>query len=356
MDSDSEKQFFKKFIGKIFVTNIICTIGVIIYLSIVFLLCFKYASFQEISYFEDLEINIDKANSNYDAAMTLDECVCNSSLVIDGEYPQKAQVEDAEEKYALIVISDTSEFTLKENKEKSKQKYINGIWLDAPYVYTSLKEIGFKPENIKVLTSESNPDFNESQMVSALHELKEEQFNGSYNNTATIANIINAIDELDIGREDTFVFVVTGHGDKNYISLEADSDDIYAEQLHDIFKNTKPNKGLIFIDSCGSGELASKLSLDDYVVISSVVNDSIGFADRYFSNVRTFFQNLNTMSTDENHDGKISLKEAVYKTRKDALAYHGVKKYQTSVKMQMFVGKKTSADMWLANWNYPLDK
>ncbi|MFH1636950.1 MAG: hypothetical protein ABIB71_00830 [Candidatus Woesearchaeota archaeon] len=289
-------------------------------------------------------------------------------------YVEEQDIEDAAEKYALIVIGDTQGFRLKDAIKPLDERFVNSIWLDAPYVYTSLKELGFKKENIRVLVPEAKPDFDDPQMAAALQELKEEQFDGKYDNLARKANIIDAISHFDIDENDTFVLAISSHlnGWSGGISLSADCDDLYADEIDSLLDITVPEKGLFFLDICGSGKFISGLSLEDYVVVASTKGDKNGWTDRNFSNIRYFFQNLADMRADKNFDGKVSIKESFYKTRKDARAhmksidsflieYFGgaankkneMKDY--SIMMKMVVGENSSGDMWLSDWAYPFE-
>lgn len=252
----------------------------------------------------------------------------------------------------------------------------NGFWLGGVRVYDSLREMGFQPENMRFLFSTGDPDFADTLEARAIQMVKEEQFNDSYDNKATEANIniqLNRFAGL-VDSNDIFVMYIGTHGAESMLELEADG---YfgawtVREVQESVDKINPGFGVLYSDACHSGAFIKKMNLPEYVLISTTGEHTYGWGDRYFSGGSYFFQNLTDGEADANVDGKITVLEAFNRAQqegynhmqridgylRDTYNWEGFGNYQTqvasgqiSVQQNMIVGNKSSYDFYLFDTN-----
>lgn len=185
--------------------------------------------------------------------------------------------------------------------------------------------MGFQPENIRFLYSRGDPDFNDTLEARAIQMVKDEQFNGTYDNKATEANINIQLRRFAglVDNNDIFVMYIGTHGAPSFLELEADG--YFAswtvQEVQAAVDKINPGFGLLYSDACHSGAFIKQLNLPEYVLISTTGEHTYGWGDRYFSGGAYFFQNMTDGEADTNIDGKITVMEAYTRAQSEADAH-----------------------------------
>lgn len=250
----------------------------------------------------------------------------------------------------------------------------NGFWLGGVRVYDSLREMGFQPENMRFLFSTGDPDFADTLESRAIQRVKEEQFNNTYDNKATKANIniqLNRFAGL-VDSNDIFALYIGTHGAESILELEADG---YfgiwtVNEVQKSVDKINPGFGLLYSDACHSGAFIKQLELPEYVVMSTTGEHTYGWGDRYFSGGSFFFQNMTDPQADTNVDGLITVNEAYIRGGIESQAHMnsiddylhytynwgGFGSYETematgevSVEQRMVVGSSVNADFYFVD-------
>lgn len=250
----------------------------------------------------------------------------------------------------------------------------NGFWLGGVRVYDSLREMGFQPENMRFLFSTGDPDFTDTLEARAIQMVKEEQFNDTYDNKATKANINIQLQRFAglVDSNDIFAMYIGTHGSENMLELEADGY-FGAWSVHEVQKSVdkiNPGFGLLYSDACHSGAFIEQMNLPEYVLMSTTGEHTYGWGDRYFSGGSFFFQNMTDSQADTNVDGLITVNEAYVRGGIESQAHMqridsylenqynwgGFGNYQTqvatgqiSVEQRMVVGSTSSADFYFVD-------
>ncbi|MBI1968972.1 caspase family protein [Candidatus Woesearchaeota archaeon] len=243
----------------------------------------------------------------------------------------------------------------------------NFFSLSGARVYDSLRELGFQPENVRVLHP-GQPSFDDPMEARAFAALQEEQFNGTYDTEATQQNLMDILDEFTVRIDDNDIFVVYlgTHGAPSFLEMERDfplTNAFIQERLGKI----RPGLGILYLDSCSSGTFIRSLDLPEYVLIS-LTGDMLGWGDRYFSGGAYFFENLNDPEADANVDGHVTIEEAFILADREAAEHRkriepylleqynwqgadpAVAITQFSVQPTMIRGEKTDPDFSFVEW------
>ncbi|MDI6737594.1 MAG: C13 family peptidase [Nanoarchaeota archaeon] len=277
--------------------------------------------------------------------------------------------EDEVTRYAFVVVASGRG---ERSPDLSDPIDKNFFWLGGVRVYDSLRQMGFEPENIRFLYSRGDPDFNETLESRAIQIVKKEQFNNTYDNKATEANINIQLKRFSllVDNNDIFVLYIGTHGAENMLELEADG--YFAawtvKEVQEAVDKINPGFGILYSDACHSGAFIKQLNLPEYVLISTTGEHTYGWGDRYFSGGSYFFQNMTDGEADTNIDGKITLMEAYTRAQAEANAHmqridsylenqynwDGFGGYESevatghiSVQQTMVVGNASSPDFYL---------
>lgn len=217
-------------------------------------------------------------------------------------------------KYALVVVGSS-----RGERGTSLTDPIdrNSFFLGGVRVYKHLREMGFPRENIFFLYADGRPDFTEPLEAETIAELRQYEFNGSYSNVASQANLETIINQLKdrVTENDTFAMYLGTHGDPEMLEMEVDGfDPLTYSELQQSVNKIRPKQGLLLVDACHSGALVAKLNLPNYVVIASTQSNTYGWVDRDYTTGANFFENLTDPESDENIDGQITMREAFDQT------------------------------------------
>ncbi len=251
----------------------------------------------------------------------------------------------------------------------------NYNWLNLTLTYKHLQELNF--DEIEILYSDADPDFNEKLNAKVVKEIKQKYMKKSpllWN--ASIKNLERLVDEFakKVDDNDLFVLVISTHGDPRFLEMAA-SEDLSYLKLNRIVKKVNPGYGIIYIDACHSGPYIKKLKgLDSYVMISTT-GDYYGWGDRTFSGSSYFFENLTDPEADKNVDGFVTIQEAFNRAKKEAvehmqrIEHYLLKEYnwdesgnssdllkQVSVIPTIIVGKNVSKEFYLLDYLYFIRK
>jgi len=289
-----------------------------------------------------------------------------AALLSNGSVKDEAPRTEENEsvRYALIMTGSTrgeSGLSLADPLDR------NFFSLSTARVYDSLRDLGFQPENIRVLHP-GQPSFDDPMEERAFAALQEEQFNGTYNTAATQQNLRNILKDFyaRVDDNDIFVIYIGTHGAPSFLEMELDlplRDTFIQEEL----ENIHPGLGLLYLDSCSSGTFIRSLDLPEYVLVS-MTGDMLGWGDRYFSGGSYFFENLGEPEADANVDGHVTIEEAFTLADREAAEHRkriepyllgqynwqgadpAVAITQFSVQPTMIRGEKTDPDFSFVEW------
>ena len=230
----------------------------------------------------------------------------------------------------------------------------NFFWLGGVRVYAALRDMGFDAKNITVLYADGMPDFDDPLEARSIKMIKEEQFNGTYDNRASKENILAQLRVFSekVTDNDIFMFYLGTHGAPEMVEVQVGDTELTPREIQNELTNVRPLFGLFYSDACHSGAFIKKLNLPKYVLISTTTDHTYGWGDRFFSGGATFFQALKDPESDANVDGNITIKEAyVYAQEKSFahmkridsyLRYKYIYSYKTWNYTSLFEGEKIS--------------
>lgn len=274
-------------------------------------------------------------------------------------------------KYAFVVVGSGRGERAPELSDPIDKNF---FWLGGVRVYESLRQMGFKAENIRFLYSTGDPDFTETLEAKAIKMVKKEQFNNDYDNKATEDNINLHLRRFAgfVDSNDIFVMYIGTHGAPNFLELEADGyfSDWSVQEVQEGVDKINPGFGILYSDACHSGAFIAQMNLPEYVLMSTTGEHTYGWGDRYFSGGAFFFQNMTDSEADTNVDGLITVNEAYIRggiegkehmQRIDDYLHYtynwgGFGSYETeittgqiSVEQRMVIGDVSSADFYFVD-------
>lgn len=222
-------------------------------------------------------------------------------------------------------------------------------------IYDSLKKMGYPVENIKVFYYDAQEGLKETSNHGKLQAMCKEQFDGRYDNKATLQNLKQALqdlaqttheyDEVNVymsgaGTLQGGIYIAVENKDfkprrwtwdnmvKAYLNsrgkLIETIDDTCAEMerlgsqrikinpetLEELIKDIRAREQIFVFDSSYSGKAGQVLGTNKRVVFTSSSPDSICLEGRNESFGRFFYGAMANPYSDNNADGKITLKEA----------------------------------------------
>ncbi|MDD4878810.1 MAG: C13 family peptidase, partial [Candidatus Nanoarchaeia archaeon] len=196
-----------------------------------------------------------------------------------------------EDKYALVVIGSTDIGNYYGIPEQD-----NPFNAAGRRMYNQLKMLGFEDENMIFLSSER----------ASSRKLEE-----------TLKEFSGKIDSNDL-----FVAYISTHGSPFALMFDNDGRESFStSEIENAFEQVQPKLGLLYLESCYSGSVASDLELPRYVIVSSTGKHTPSYSDTSFSSGIEFFSEFLENSSDLNADGLVSIAEAFVKSNEDALAY-----------------------------------
>ncbi|MDI6737523.1 MAG: C13 family peptidase [Nanoarchaeota archaeon] len=231
-----------------------------------------------------------------------------------------------QDKYALVVIGSTNIGNYYGFSEQDNPFNASGRG-----VYNELKMLGFKDENMKFISGE----------------------------TASARKVEDAADEFaqKVDNNDLFVAYIGTHGSPFALMFDNDGRESFTTtEIERAFEKVNPKLGVLYLDSCYSGNVISDLELPRYVLVSSTGKHSYSFSDTFFSPGISFFSQFSDSSADLNHDGHVTIAEAFAKSNEDTLAYQQERisagsemAARAGFEQMMYVGSQASPYYYLAD-------
>ncbi len=163
-------------------------------------------------------------------------------------------------------------------------------------VYNELKMLGFKEENMQFITGE----------------------------TASARKIEDAARDFaqKVDSNDLFVAYIGTHGSPFALMFDNDGRESFTtSEIERAFEQVNPKLGMLYLDSCYSGNVISDLELPKYILVSSTGKHTSSYSDTGFSPGIEFFSQFSSSDADLNNDGHITIAEAFEKSNENALAY-----------------------------------
>ncbi|MBD3304124.1 hypothetical protein GF343_03190 [Candidatus Woesearchaeota archaeon] len=192
-----------------------------------------------------------------------------------------AAVINPEEKYAVICAGyDIEHSSLGEPCER--------FVAEQCHVYKDLLDMGYKPENIKVLMPEGlDVVHSDSHFPGGFQELKHAYADSSYCHEATEANLESVLREMStkVDGNDTFVFYLGSHGNSSYnfddgefrknsyVGLSNGKEVMHDHELCDYVKDIDGEKEFYFIDACYSSGFAEEGAKQDGIWVAACTKD-----------------------------------------------------------------------------------
>ncbi|MBR9683442.1 hypothetical protein GOV03_02790 [Candidatus Woesearchaeota archaeon] len=249
-------------------------------------------------------------------------------------YTMEAERNNPVDKYAVIVVGSAIE----RESDNLDPMVKNSFWLNSTYVFKHLKDAGF---NTYILYADGKPDFSEKVNGETISYLKKHKFKGPARwHEASFNNLENLLNKLSkkVDNNDVFVLSISTHGKPDELDLENGDYVLKPNKLTDMLSKINPGFGLVYVDACSSGDYIKKLRLKDYVLIASTPENEDGWGVRDFSTDRFFFRNMMDPASDANVDGKVTIEEALEKTKKDSIEYQArVRDYMLNEYKQVIV-------------------
>ena len=198
-----------------------------------------------------------------------------------------AAVINPEEKYAVLVAGYDAEHTgFFGTGPKTNERFL----MEQCKVYHDLLEMGFEPENIRVLIPGGlDPKHSDSHYPEGWEALKKAYADDSYSHDATEDNLERVLRGMSgkVDGNDTFMFYMTTHGNEglefddatykfkrpSYAAINNGRDDVHDYELADYCSGIEGGKEIYFIDSCHSGGFAKEIGRGDDICITACKKD-----------------------------------------------------------------------------------
>ena len=198
-----------------------------------------------------------------------------------------AAIINPEEKYAVVVAGYDAEGTgFFGMGPKTNERFL----MEQCQIYHDLLDMGFEPENIRVLIPGGlDPKHSDSHYPEGWEELKKAYSDDSYSHNATEANLEKILRGMStkVDGNDTFVFYLTTHGNEglefddktyefrrpSYAAINNGRDQVHDYELAEYAKGIEGGREIYFIDSCHSGGFAKELGKGNDVCIAACRKD-----------------------------------------------------------------------------------
>lgn len=163
-------------------------------------------------------------------------------------------------------------------------------------MYNELKMLGFADENMVFISGENAS----SRKIESV-----------------VKDFAQKVDSNDL-----FVAYIGTHGSPFALMFDNDGNESFStSEIEGAFEEVNPKLGVLYLDSCYSGNVISDLELPKYVLVSSTGQHSPSFSDTTFSPGINFFGQFLDSAADMNEDGYVTIAEAFANSNEDALAY-----------------------------------
>lgn len=231
-----------------------------------------------------------------------------------------------EDKYALVVIGSTNIGHYYGISERDNPFNASGKG-----VYNELKMLGFRDENMIFIGGER----------------------------ATARKIEQIVQDFSqkVDSNDLFVAYIGTHGSPFALMFDNDGRESFSTtEIENAFGQVNPKLGVLYLDSCYSGNVISDLELPKYVLVSSTGKHTRSYSDTTFSSGISFFSQFSDPAADLNNDGHVSIAEAFIASNEDSLNYQqqcinqGVEIAATAgFEQMMYVGSQSSPYYYFAD-------
>ena len=218
-------------------------------------------------------------------------CTTSSRFMPNSENIASPPRSNFEDKYALVVIGSIDIGHYYGIREQDNPFNASGR-----RVFNELKKLGFKEENMVFIGGE----------------------------TASSRKVKDAVEGFaqKVDSNDLFVAYIGTHGSPFALMFDNDGRESFtATEIENAFEQVKPGLGVLYLDSCYSGNVISDLELPRYVLASSTGRHTPSYSDTSFSPGIRFFSEFSSADADLNNDGRVSIAEAFITSNEDALAY-----------------------------------
>ncbi len=249
---------------------------------------------------------------------------CMPTISIENLLPPNhlSAVQNPVERYAVLISAATEVNT----KYNSNLDPIDDDCdsLNLFRAYATLVNNSYPDEHIFVLYSDGrrtpnfyagNPDISK--------RIKEKQFSGRYDNTASEANIEAVLDGLKnrLDDNDKFVFYIAAHGDcGGSIYLETGSY-ITPDEFKQYITGWKSNSNWFLLTNCFGGTTLDMCSPDNVCMFSATESNTLAWSDRNWCGGERFLKYKADLANDANKDGVVDAKEAAQKVEQEGAAY-----------------------------------
>ncbi len=180
--------------------------------------------------------------------------------------------------------------------ESENPKYFANF---APTTIESLIKLGFKEENIFILSATEIPNLAFSSM-----QLNKKSLFTAIN---TISSKSTEHDELFVSFEGHGTVTAKGVG---ILGKDNENEFINVTELDKKLSQIKMKFGVAIINSCNSGAGAKTIGKENFIAISPTTAELLAYGAKESSLVTNFLQSMTELKGDKDSDGKISILEA----------------------------------------------
>ncbi|MBI4146843.1 caspase family protein [Candidatus Woesearchaeota archaeon] len=194
-------------------------------------------------------------------------------------------IDNPADKHAVIVIGyDTDDRIFRFNDASDM------FYADAAKVYDDLLRMGFKAENIKVLTPDGDfhPRGNYANLARAFSDT-------SYNHSGSEENLKQTLEQMaqKADHNDTFTLYVAAHGlnenGTSFVGLRNGTDTMTDQELREYTKNINAGTELYVVGACHSGGFAEQLGQGRDIAVSACSSNQPAITDIYGNSLTAYF-------------------------------------------------------------------
>jgi hypothetical protein len=201
-----------------------------------------------------------------------------------------------EERYAVVVAGfdwDEKCGIFGTSSRPNPQWFMN----ETCKAYTDLLEMGFKPENIRVLSPDEAPrDTSYFKATAGYNQFRAALDDGSYNHDATRANVTKTLEDMarKVDGNDVFVMYAGTHGNTNfngdsYISLDNGNQRMNWKELKKASDGIDAGREIYVVDACHSGDFTGLADETHEESVAASKDSQVAYSDTYGDSFARYF-------------------------------------------------------------------
>ncbi|MBU0615909.1 MAG: C13 family peptidase, partial [Nanoarchaeota archaeon] len=203
-----------------------------------------------------------------------------------------------EERYAVVVAGfdwDEAAGPFGMYRRDNPQWFMN----ETCKAYNDLLQMGFKPENIRVLSPNEAPgDTSYLRNTAGYDEFRDAFKDHSYSHEATRQNVTRVLEDMasKVDSNDVFVMYVGTHGNTDwngdsYVCLDNGDQQMTWKEMKHASDKINGGREIYIVDACHSGDFANLADEEHEEAIAASKDTQVAYSDSYGDSFARYFLN-----------------------------------------------------------------